>query len=247
MITYSEGFNFSPIAIVESPFTNKYGVPRQPSLAIAAMGKIKFKNDPDLTTALKTLEQFSHLWVIFVFHEHGGKNWKPSIRPPRLGGKEKVGVLASRSPHRPNPIGMSVVKIESIDLSTKSGAEIVISGLDLLNGTPVLDVKPYIPYADIVTDATSGWASAEIKKYPIELSKEAQISLISLSELNPSFKLLMLQVLEIDPRPAFQKRENPIEAEASEGLRYGIEIMGIEIKYQIFNQGLLVLSLQETK
>lgn len=226
-------YSFEPIGFVESPFKDKYGIPRQPSLAIAAKGKIKFKNDPDLITALRSMEQFSHLWIIFVFHEHGGKNWKPSIRPPRLGGRQKVGVLASRSPHRPNPIGLSAVKIESINFEAVGGVEISIAGLDLLDGTPVLDVKPYIPYADQVADADSGWAEETVKKYSIELAGEAIEALDIIAVKQPEFRELMIQVLEIDPRPAYQKREFPIENSESQGMQYGIEIMGFEVKYKI--------------
>jgi tRNA-Thr(GGU) m(6)t(6)A37 methyltransferase TsaA len=231
---------FDPIGFVESPFKDKYGVPRQPQLASSAKGKIKFRNDPDLVTALKTLEQFSHLWVIFVFHDHGGKNWKPSIRPPRLGGRTKVGVLSSRSPHRPNPIGISPVKIESLNIEADGGAEILISGLDLIDGTPVLDIKPYIPYADSIPSAHAGWAADDIKKYPVSFSDEAKSFLLSLNEQYDEFLNLMIQVLEIDPRPAYQKRGAPIDQSGSEEQTYGIEISGFEVKYSIKEGGILV-------
>lgn len=218
-------------------------MPRQPHLVQAAKGIIQFQNDADLRTALKTIEMFSHLWIVFVFHQHGGKNWKPSIRPPRLGGRTKVGVLASRSPHRPNPIGMSVVKIESVDLQAPEGPRIVIAGLDLLDGTPVIDVKPYIPYADIIENATSGWAQESIAKYPVALSDEASEFLKKIAPENPELRELIIQILEIDPRPAYQKREFPIEAPISQGQNYGIEIAGFEVKYRIENSQIKILSL----
>lgn len=224
---------FEPIAFVRSPFSGKFGVPRQPSLVQSAKGLIKFKNDPDIKTALKAMEQFTHLWVVFVFHAHGGRNWKPSIRPPRLGGRQKVGVLASRSPHRPNPLGLSVVGIEKVDLDAVDGPEISIAGLDLLDGTPVLDVKPYIPYADHIPGAKGGWAEAPIEKVEVLLTAEAQCALKSVQEIHPEFAILMMDLLQIDPRPAHQKRQFPVGAAQSEGLHYGIEIAGVEVKYQI--------------
>ncbi len=231
---------FDPIGFVESPFKDKYGIPRQSSLAVAAKGKIKFKNDPDLVTALRSIEQFSHLWIIFVFHEHGGKNWKPSIRPPRLGGRQKVGVLASRSPHRPNPIGMSAVRIESVNLDSGGGPEIIVAGLDLLDGTPVLDVKPYIPYADFVCDAGGGWANEPVKKYPVLLSVEVQKEIEIIDAKHSEFSSLMQQILEIDPRPAYQKRKYPIDEGGTQEHQYGIEIMGFEVKYRVEDFGIRV-------
>ncbi len=239
----TEAYGFEPIGFVRSPFKDKYGVPRQPSLAIAAKGTIQFRNDPDLVTALKSVESFTHLWVIFVFHEHGGKNWKPSIRPPRLGGREKVGVLASRSPHRPNPIGISVVKIDKINLEAHGGPQIEISGIDVVDGTPVLDVKPYIPYADAFPEASSGWAHEDIKKYPVLLSEDSQIALLQIQAHKPEFEMVMRQMLEIDPRPAYQQREHPIGDASTTGRRYGIKIMGVEVKYEMGEDCIRVLSL----
>lgn len=251
MITYSksgeeEGLNnfcFKPIGYVVSPFRDKYGVPRQPSLSIAARGKIKLNHDPDLVTALKTLEQFSHLWIIFVFHQHGGKNWKPSIRPPRLGGRTKVGVLASRSPHRPNPIGMSVVQILDVNLSAQGGPEISVAGLDLIDGTPVLDIKPYISYSDAVSEAASGWAAENIVRYKVTCTGAVEEILFQIEVEKPQFRELMNQVLEIDPRPAYQKRERPIEGNYQVPPNYGIEIDGYEVKYCIGESMIQVMDL----
>jgi tRNA-Thr(GGU) m(6)t(6)A37 methyltransferase TsaA len=233
-------YGFTPIGFVRSPFKDKFGIPRQSALAVAAKGVIKFNDDPDLITALKTIETFSHLWLVFVFHDHGGKNWKPSIRPPRLGGRTKVGVLASRSPHRPNPIGLSPVKIEKVDLHAAGGAEIVVAGLDLLDGTPILDVKPYLPYADAIAEAKAGWAEEIIQTFPLSFSVEAERALLEIAKTHPEFPALLQQILEIDPRPAYQKRDFSISAPESQGLRYGIEIADHEIKYVIEGGGLLV-------
>lgn len=239
-----QSFEFSAIAEMRTPFKDRFGVPRQPGLAQEAKGVIKFYEDPNLKTALKTLEQFSHLWIVFVFHDHGGKDWKPSIRPPRLGGKEKVGVLASRSPHRPNPIGISVVDIQKIVLEATGGPEIHVGGVDLIDGTPVLDVKPYIPYADSVPNANAGWAEAPIPKYSLDFS---ELALQQLGQLDPQgerkLKNLIQDVVELDPRPAFQKRKNPIGESASVGLKYGIDILEFDVKYEITPTGILVTAI----
>ena len=149
----SEKIEFEIIGFVETCFKEKFGIPRQPGLVNEARGIIRLRNEDDYRTAIRTLEGFSHVWVVFVFHEHGSKNWKPSIRPPRLGGAKKVGVLASRSPHRPNPIGLSALEIEKIVIDAPQGPEIHVRGVDLLDGTPVLDIKPYLPYADSIPKA----------------------------------------------------------------------------------------------
>lgn len=247
MKTYFKGpkngpYQMTPIAFVESPFKDKYGVPRQPILADNVQGKIKFVKDPDLVTAIKMLEGYSHLWVVFIFHSHGGKNWKPSIRPPKLGGRKKVGVLASRSPHRPNPIGISVVKIEEIISKDKDSLEILISGIDLVDGTPVLDVKPYLPYTDALPDAHVGWSSGEIKKHPVQFSKAA-IDFIHTLKSQSKIQESIKQILEIDPRPAYQQREKPIDEKKTQGLSYGIEIAGYEVKYRIQDFGIYVFDI----
>ena len=228
-ILSSSEFKFRAIGVVRSPFKDKFGVPRQPGLASAAGGVIVLNDDPDLRTSLRSLDQFSHLWIVFVFHEHGGRNWKPSIRPPRLGGSEKVGVLASRSPHRPNPVGISAVAIERIDFET---GEIHVRGLDLTDGTPVLDIKPYIPYADSVADASSGWASAPIARYAVTFAS----GVVCVDELRE----MIVSILDLDPRPAYQQTQLPVSA--SEGSSFGIEIDGHEVKYEIRGGGFLVTS-----
>jgi tRNA-Thr(GGU) m(6)t(6)A37 methyltransferase TsaA len=220
-------FQFRAIGVVRSPFKDKFGVPRQPGLARAARGVVVLNDDPDLRTAMKSLEQFTHLWIVFVFHEHGGRNWKPSIRPPRLGGSDKVGVLASRSPHRPNPIGLSAVAIDRVDFAA---GEIYVHGVDLIDGTPVLDIKPYIPYADAFADAGSGWASAPITRWPVTFADDVIV--------HDELRAMISEILELDPRPAFQQKQMPVET--SDGSQFGIEIDGVEVKYEIRNGGFTV-------
>ncbi len=237
---WGEKFQFDAIGVVQTPFKDKFGIPRQPGLATGAKGVIKLADDPDLRTALRSLEEFSHLWIVFVFHEHGGRNWKPSIRPPRLGGNRKVGVLSSRSPHRPNPIGLSAVKIERLVLDAPGGAEIHILGVDLLDGTPVLDIKPYIPYADSVPEANAGWADQAIVRVPLAFSAEAEAALIAIDKTDVNFRSLMTEVLSLDPRPAVQKRQIPPGDQTCDGKGFGFFISGFEVKYEIRGGGFLV-------
>jgi tRNA (adenine37-N6)-methyltransferase len=228
-------FNFEPIGTIATPFKDKYGVPRQPGLVHQASGIITLNSNPDLVTAVKTLDQFSHLWLIFVFHEHGGKNWKPSIRPPRLGGRKKVGVLASRSPHRPNPIGISAVQLDRVEFLPESVVKIYVNGVDLIDGTPILDIKPYIPYADSVPMANAGWAAEEIKKWPVHFSERAALALKKLTVTeNQNTQSLITEVLQLDPRPAYQKRNQPPES-IQQPMFYGIAIGNLEVKYSILS------------
>lgn len=242
----TEIYEFGAIGHVKTMFKDKFGIPRQPGLVAQAKGVIKLNDDPNLRTALRTLEEFSHLWIVFVFHEHGGKSWKPSIRPPRLGGNVKVGVLASRSPHRPNPIGISAVSIEKIDLEASGGPEIWVGGVDLLDGTPVLDIKPYIPYADSIPEANPGWAAAPITKYPVHFSDEALVDLtLKDADGSQNLKEIIIQVLELDPRPAFQKRKNPPGNPDSWQSRYGFAVLDYDVKYEIREDGFWVLAIAD--
>ena len=241
-----EIFQFSAIGVVRTPFKDRFGVPRQPGLATQAKGVIKINPDPDLKTALRSLEEFSHIWIIFVFHDHGGKDWKPSIRPPRLGGNVKVGVLSSRSPHRPNPIGISAVLIEKIDLEAAGGPEIHVGGVDLVDGTPVLDIKPYIAYADSIPDAKAGWASEPIPRYLVNFSEEAEKEIVKRDPENKNgLRALIIDIIQIDPRPAFQKRQNPVTESASWGQRYGIDVIGNDVKYELRESGFYVYEIKD--
>lgn len=243
-------FQFDAIGTIQTCFKEKFGIPRQSGLVESARGTIKLDDDPDLRTAIRSLESFSHLWVIFVFHEHGSKNWKPSIRPPRLGGARKVGVLASRSPHRPNPIGLSAVAIEACRPDAPGGPEIDVSGVDLLDGTPILDIKPYIPYADSIPGAKAGWAEDKIERTRVVFTDSAEAALVAkagrLGDAAGGYaklKDLIIQMLEIDPRPAFQKRRMPAGSPEAQGTRYGFKLHDFDVKWEIRNGSFWVLDL----
>ena len=240
-------YEFEPIGIAKTPFTQRFGIPRQPGLVPSATGVLKINGHPDFKFALKTLEQFSHIWVIFVFHSHGGNKWKPTIRPPRLGGKEKVGVLSSRSPHRPNPIGLSVVELVKIDLDAKGGPELHVNGVDLLDGTPILDIKPYIPYADSVPNANPGWAKGEIEKTEVLFEPLALEKIAFAEQKDPGLKDLIEQLLAIDPRPGFQKRGLPPEAEESQGKDFGLLVKTYDVQWKIQDKKFVVYDLTKPK
>jgi len=233
---------FEPIGILHSCFKEKFGIPRQAGLVKEARAVIKLRDDPFMRTALREIEGFSHLWVIFVFHEHGSRNWKPSIRPPRLGGAKKVGVLASRSPHRPNPIGLSAVKLERVDWDAPHGIEIHISGVDILDQSPVLDIKPYLPYADAIPNASSGWADEPIVRTPVVFSSQSENAISErVKQGYTNLKKLIEEMLTLDPRPAFQKRRFPPQNDEAQGKKFAFLLLDFDIKWEIRNHQFHVL------
>lgn len=194
----------TPIGTVHSCFTEKFGVPRQPGIVAEAVGHIELIPPYNRAEAVRELEGFSHIWVIFLFDRSTRGEWKPTVRPPRLGGNKKIGVFASRSNFRPNPVGLSVVRLLSVS-EEKGKIFIHVKGLDILDGTPVLDIKPYIPYVDAVSDATGGFADHKPEpKLSVSFSPEAEQALARLSETAyPNLKGIITGVVEQDPRPAY--------------------------------------------
>lgn len=195
-----------PIAVIESCYKQKFAIPRQSGLAPTGTALIHFLPEFSVPEAIEGLEQSSHIWVQFIFHGIDKEDWSPRVRPPRLGGNQKVGVFSTRSTHRPNPLGLSAVKLDKID--TSSGVVLKVSGGGFLDGTPVLDIKPYVPYADRLLDADHGFAGQEPAKLNVSFSNEA---LIQLSILQPShtlnLTLFIREVLQQDPRPAYQSTD----------------------------------------
>ncbi|MFN3455328.1 MAG: tRNA (N6-threonylcarbamoyladenosine(37)-N6)-methyltransferase TrmO [Pseudobdellovibrio sp.] len=234
-------FTFEQIGILKSPFKQRFGISHQPGVSHGLSGVIHLNKNADFVTALRGLELFSHIWVVFVFHSHGGKKWKPSIRPPRLGGNKKIGLFASRSPHRPNPIGISAVKLEKIDLDHPDGPLLHVGEVDLMDGTPILDIKPYIPLADKIENANSGWADIPVKHYDVQVSSQAEKKF---KHFDPEEKLrlkqLALGIIELDPRPAFQKRKISVEDQSNIGKKFGIDVLDYDVKYEIVVNGFLI-------
>lgn len=234
-------FEFESIGVLKSPFQQRFGIPHQPGVSHGLTGIIQLKKDPDYITALRGIETFSHIWIVFVFHSHGGKKWKPSIRPPRLGGNKKIGLFASRSPHRPNPIGISAVKLEKVEFDHPQGPRLIVSEIDLMDNTPILDIKPYIPLADKIDSANSGWADIPVKHYPIHLTAQAEEKFLSYDpETKLNLKKLALGIIELDPRPAFQKRKINVENPENNGRKFGIDVLEFDVKYEIFEGGFLI-------
>lgn len=233
-----------PIGFIKTCFTEKFGVPRQSLMIQEATGVLKLNPDPKFRDALNHLEGFSHVWILFQFHQHANKEWTPTIQPPRVGAPRKVGVFASRSPHRPNGIGMSAVKLEKIDLDAPGGIEIHLSGVDILDGTPVLDIKPYLPFADSIPEATAGWATGEIPRYSVEFSPESSAAIDEYSKsCHPRLKELVTEMLEWDPRPLSQRQSTPIEDPANEGKRFAFRIFNFDVQWEVRKFGIFVIQI----
>lgn len=198
-------FSFSPIGRISSCYKEKFSIPRQPGLVSEAKAELVLLKPYASGEIIRGLEDFSHIWIVFAFHAIPLGHWKPTVRPPRLGGNKRLGVFATRSTHRPNPIGLSAVGL--IDVSFESGeVKLTIEGCDLLDGTPVLDIKPYLPYADAILDAKSGFApNTPEKKIQVQFSACAGEACIKASErLSVDVKLFIEQLLSLDPRPSYQ-------------------------------------------
>lgn len=235
-------FSFTPIGWLATPFKEKFGVPRQSLMMSEARGILKLNPEPRHPMALRNLEQFSHVWILFVFHKNLDKAWHSLIDTPRLDAQQRMGVFATRSPNRPNPIGMSAVKLDSIDFAAPGGIEIHLSGLDILDGTPVLDIKPYLPYADRIPEANSGWIQSEILRYPVAFSEQS-LQALKVLENTPHLQKLIVQMLELDPRPTSQKRATPILDPKSSGLKFAFRILHLDIRWEIRDAGIWVDSL----
>jgi len=234
-------YRFEPIGIVRSCFTGTFGIPRQPGLAPAARARLELFAPYARDEAFAGLEGFSHLWLIFVFHACLGAGFKAKVRPPRLGGRRKVGVFASRSPYRPNPIGISAVR----NLGTeRTGGRLflLLGGVDLLDETPVLDVKPYVPYADAIGDAGCGFAAAPPgRDWQVRFGERA-LAQVRAADPDGSRQLasLIAQVLEQDPRPGYMDRY-------PERTDFGMRLYELEIRWTIEAGGPCVLDVSGTK
>ena len=240
-----------PIGVIHTCFKEKFGIPRQPNLADKAPGMLEFFPEFARPEAVRGLEQFSHIWLIFIFHKALKKDgkWSAMVRPPRLGGNKKVGVFASRSPFRPNPVGMSCVRLEEIDFTAK-GPVLHLTGVDILDQTPVLDIKPYLPYSDRLDTAQDGFAPApENRMCRISFSKTAAAQIRKREKQIPDLPAIITQVLENDPRPAYSNaRFSRIEEDARKAGRYkdrvyGIRLFDFDLKWQAQGNKIQVLCL----
>jgi tRNA-Thr(GGU) m(6)t(6)A37 methyltransferase TsaA len=211
-----------PIGVVRSCFGGKFAVPRQPGLCPDAWGELVFSEPFRSPEAVRGLEGFSHVWLIFGFHETADKGWQPTVRPPRLGGNRRVGVFASRSTFRPNGLGLSLVRLEGIDPDRPDGPVLKLGGLDLIDGTPVFDVKPYLPYAEALPDAEGGFAPEAPAAMEVTVAESAQQAFARLSERS---RKVIASVLALDPRPAVQTTD--------EDRVFGAGICGQNVRFRI--------------
>lgn len=224
--------NINSIATIRSCYSEKFGIPRQPGLVKSATATLELAPPYNTPDAFRGLDGFSHLWIIFVFHQSARDEWKATVRPPRLGGNKRIGVFASRSNFRPNPIGLSVVELLEID-----GIRLKLGGGDFLDGTPVLDIKPYIPYADSLPNALGAFAAAAPEPVNrVEFSPKAERALQTLENRDrPALRQLVCDMLAFNPRPAYQT-EKP-------GRVFGTRVFDLEVRWKEANSLVTVLSL----
>lgn len=219
------------IARIQNDFVGKFGIPRQSGLVNEMVSTIIFEPQYRVDDALRGLEDFSHLWIIWQFSEAVRQDWSPTVRPPRLGGNKRLGVFATRSPFRPNEIGLSSVRIVGMEKTSQFGTVIYVSGADLMNGTPILDIKPYIPYCDCHTDASGGFtdhAGDFILQVCIEDALRCQI---------PENKLeALMSVLSHDPRPSYQKDSERV---------YAMDYANLNIRFTVTDNILTVIDIQK--
>ncbi len=243
-------FEFNPIGVVHSCFKEKFGIPRQPGLASEARATLELKTPFNRCEAVAGLEGFSHIWVIFVFHEAMREQWRPTVRPPRLGGNQRVGVFASRSPFRPNPVGLSVVKLEKIECDG-GRCLLYLRGADLLDGTPVLDIKPYLPYADALPQADGGYAEdTPLQVMSVTFSELADAQCKECEQNGPpGLRQLIKQVLSQDPRPAYYVNKKYVNTkhaneERTEKQEFGMRLYDFDLRWKVEAGQVTVLELR---
>lgn len=229
-------YNFNAIATVRSCYKEKFGIPRQPGL-VASPAVIEISRDYSQDEAFRELEKFTHIWIIFVFHGVNNEKWKPTVRPPRLGGNQRIGVFATRSMFRPNPIGLSVVELKSVE--RKEGKVLLnILGGDFLDATPVLDIKPYIPYVDAINDAKAGYAENQPEiKFEVLFSSVVKEKLASAEIKYPMITRIITELLQLDPRPAYKDKKQ-------EKNEFAIKLYDYDVKWHIDDKQIVVTELK---
>ena len=222
--------NISPIARMKSNFPSKFGIPRQSGLVDSLHSTIIFVPEYRNADALRGLEDFSHLWIIWQFSEAAGKKWSPTVRPPRLGGNKRLGVFATRSPFRPNSLALSCVKIIGIEDTKELGSVIHVAGADLMDGTPIFDIKPYIPYADCKPEATGGFTDTAGDfvlnvDFPTEL----------INKVPEDLRVALVDLLTHDPRPSYQQDSDRV---------YGMAFANLNIRFTVKDGTLTVCNVE---
>ncbi len=220
------------IARIHTDFASKFGVPRQSGLVEELKAEIVFEPEFRNPDALRGIEDFSHLWLIWEFSQARRDKWQPMVRPPRLGGNESMGVFATRAPYRPNPIGLSSVKLEGLEQRPGKGTVLIVSGADLMDGTPILDIKPYLPYVDCRKEATGGFTDV-VEKKTVEVSFPEEL----LQKVPAGKRDALKAVLAQDPRPAYQKDPDR---------RYGLTFAGYDVRFFVKDSILTVVDVVKT-
>ena len=219
------------IAHLHNDFPTKFCLPRQSGLAKNMLSTIVFEKEYQVPEALRGLDGYSHLWLLWEFHQAKRESWSPTVRPPRLGGNTRMGVFATRSPFRPNPIGLSCVRLEGMELDSELGPVLRVSGADLMDGTPIFDVKPYIPYADCQSQATGGFTQ-QVERRLLQVSFPEQL----LQQVPEGHREGLLGVLANDPRPSYQKDPQRI---------YGMAFAGLEVRFRVEEDTLTVVEVKQ--
>lgn len=207
------------IARIRTDFPTKFGIPRQSGLVKELQGRIVFEPEYRNPEAVRGLEDFSHVWLIWEFSESKRDGWSPTVRPPKLGGNIRKGVFATRSPFRPNPIGLSAVKLEKVEIHPELGPVLHVSGADLMDGTPIYDIKPYIPYADCIPDAKGGFTRETDNSLLEVIFPENLLEIIPFEK-----QKAVMQILAFDPRPSYQEDDERI---------YGLEFAGFDVRFRV--------------
>ena len=223
----AEELKFNIIARIHSDFPTKFGIPRQSGLVQELRSRIVFEPEYRDENALRGIEQFTHLWLIWNFSE--SKGWSPTVRPPRLGGNTRLGVFATRSPFRPNPIGLSSVRLEGVERDPKLGPVLIVSCADLMDGTPILDIKPYIPYADSHPEASDGF-TAQTVSHHLDVNFPEEL----LSRVPGDKRAALIGVLAQDPRPSYQDDPERI---------YGFPFADMEVRFRVEGNQLTVVDI----
>lgn len=221
------------IARIRSDFPSKFGIPRQSGLVEELKTELVFEPEYRNPEALRGIEGFSHIWLIWLFSEAVRASWSPTVRPPRLGGNTRMGVFATRSPFRPNPIGLSAVRLDGIRRDETLGQVLLVSGADLMDGTPILDIKPYLPFADSYPQASGGFAGQKIDG-PLKV----EVSQPLLAQVPKEHRQALLGVLAQDPRPSYHTDPQRV---------YGMEFAGLEVKFSVQNDVLTVLTIKSNE
>ena len=216
--------SIEPIGFIESPYKEKFAVPRQPRLVQASTARVRLVDAANCLESVRNIEQFSHVWLLFLFDKNLEAGWKPTVRPPRLGGNERIGVFASRATFRPNGIGMSAVELKGVS-QDKGQTWLDVGSVDLVDGTPIIDIKPYIPYSDSIPDAQGGFAAEEPEVLEVNFSQQAQSKLAQHPEARHIIQVIK-EVLGQDPRPAYKKGKQ-------DNKEYAVNLFDLNVKFVV--------------